>query len=78
MKKSTQDQTGTREELLPSGPLRIRWSELLDQKRNEPDAAKRQLLFEFAHGWLRALVDVGVLSHADMPELRELLIAAKP
>lgn len=78
MKNNTPHQTQTREELLPSGPLRIRWSELLDEKRNEPDAAKRQLLFQFAHGWLRALVDVSVLSHADMPELRELLIAAKP
>lgn len=68
----------TLEELLPPGNLRIKWSELLDAKRTEPDAAKRELQFQFAHGWLKALVDVGVLDHANLPELRKLLIAAKP
>lgn len=78
MKKSTLDQTTTCEELLPPGPLRIKWSELLGAKRKEPDAAQRELQFHFAHGWLKALEDIGVLSHADLPELRELLILAKP
>lgn len=78
MKKNTQAQTATREDLLPPGLLRIKWSELLEAKRNEPDATKRELQFQFAHGWLKALEDVGVLSHAALPELRELLIAARP
>jgi hypothetical protein len=79
MKKDTQDlRRRTLEELLPPGLLSTKWSELLNAKRNEPDAAQRELQFQYAHGWLKALVDVGVLSHADMPELRELLIAPKP
>lgn len=78
MKKNMQAQTETREDLLPPGPLRIRWCELLDAKRNESDASKRELQFQFAHGWLKALKDVGVLSYSTLPELRELLIAAQP
>jgi hypothetical protein len=75
MKKNTQ--TTTREELLPP-ELRLKWSALLEAKRTQPDAAERERQFQFAHGWLKALEDVGVLSHAYLTELRELLIAAKP
>lgn len=78
MKTNRQAQTETREDLLPPGPLRIRWCELLDAKRNESDASKRELQFQFAHGWLKALEDMGILSYATLPELRELLIEAKP
>jgi hypothetical protein len=78
MKKNAQDQTTTRADLLPSGPLRVKWCQLLDAKRKEPDAAQRELQFQFAHGWLKGLEDGGILSHADLPELRELLITAKP
>jgi hypothetical protein len=78
MKKSTAEQSTARDELLPPGPLRIKWTELLNAKRNERDAAKREHQFQFAHGWLKGLEDAGVLSHGDLPELRELLIAAKP
>lgn len=68
----------TRAELLPTQKLAEHWVEMLTTKRSESNAEERERQFHFAHGWLRALVDAELLSVTNLPELRELLIAAKP
>ena len=64
--------------LLPNSKLAEKWVALLTTLRGESSAEERDRQFLFAHGWLRALVDAELLSNANLSELRELLIAARP
>ena len=74
--KSKHQQIETRAHLLPTARLAEKWVSLLSEKRATTDPQERELKFLFAHGWLRALADADLLSDADLPELRELLITA--
>lgn len=68
----------TRAEMLPTVALAERWAQLLNEKRNEPNSDVRERQFQFACGWLSALVDAELISANIVPELRELLISARP
>jgi hypothetical protein len=65
-----------RESLLPTSELAAKWAHLLQGIRNKANKEEREREFLFVHGWLRGLADAGLLSDADLPELRELAINA--
>ena len=61
-------------QLLPAGNLSDRWISLLDAMHLEPDAEKREHLFQYAHGYLNALLEAELISMVARDELRSFLI----
>jgi hypothetical protein len=66
-----------REELLPTQELATRWMQMLNGIRSKATKEEREREFLFVHGWLRGLVDAGILNDTTLADLRELAISAR-